>query len=95
MLNTNLNDKFNCKICGKENMSRLDFEDHIVIDEGMTQQEYFDTYIKPEHLTEGTCKICGKPTRFRDVTIGYENYCSAECCDKDSNRLTFEQKVLI
>ena len=41
-------------------------------------------YINNE--SEHICAICGRPTRFRNMIIGYNKYCSAKCACKGDER---------
>jgi hypothetical protein len=60
-----------CKICGKE-----------IHDKGIASHlrkhnlktfEYYDQYLKTDP-NEGICKVCGEPTKFRDIYFGYSKY---------------------
>lgn len=63
-----------CQVCGEE-PEKLDI--HVRVIHGMTNHEYYDTYIKQE--TEGKCVICGKPTKFVKIEEGYRKTCSRAC----------------
>lgn len=41
-------------------------------------------YYHPEKIT---CKICGKPVKFRDFNHGYAEFCSMECAQRDPDRI--------
>lgn len=67
-----------CKICGKEYNGVLGLPGHLRhnhIDYNV--QKYYDEFYKKED--EGICPICGKPTKFRNFTYGYNKYCSSQC----------------
>jgi hypothetical protein len=34
---------------------------------------------------EGICKICGNPTNFKNLAVGYRTYCCNECSRKDKD----------
>ena len=46
----------------------------------MTSKEYYDANLKKEG--EGICAVCGKPTKFRSITVGYAKTCGRECATK-------------
>ena len=53
---------------------------HVLRKHNITSEKYYNTYI---HNTSGVC-ICGKHTRFLDITTGYAKYCSSKCAKNDS-----------
>lgn len=58
---------------------------HINTVHGITsQKDYYDDFIKQED--EGTCPICGKPTEFKSIALGYNKFCSAECSAENAKR---------
>lgn len=68
-----------CKICGKEvkNVSI-----HIAKSHGIHPKDYYDMFFKKEN--DGICHVCGKPTNFRTLDIGYYRYCSSACGQRSS-----------
>ena len=74
-----------CKICDKETIySRQTFAKHHLIKEhGLTSRDYYDRFKIEEK--EGLCKICGKPTFFRNIEEGYNEFCSNLCSIKDKD----------
>lgn len=67
-----------CKICGQK-MTYLGLGSHLR-KHNLKTFEYYDKYLKIDP-NEGFCKVCGKPTKFRDIHIGYSKYhniCSAK-----------------
>lgn len=70
-----------CEICGKEyrNLSSHIWQSHSIY-----SQEYYDKYLKKEG--EGICAVCGKPTEFRGLGIGYSECCSIQCATKNPKR---------
>lgn len=40
-------------------------------------KDYYDKYLKQDK--EGICANCGKPTRFKGITKGYQKFCSKKC----------------
>lgn len=86
-----------CAICGKTTRSfRAHLKNH---HPEITLQQYYDTYIK-EDPNEGTCVICGKPTKFREHTQdengksskfgSYNITCSTHCRSILNNQLAKE-----
>lgn len=63
-----------CQICGEDvkNVGR-----HAQIIHGYTPKEYYDKFLKKQG--EGVCSVCGKPTKFYGVKIGYKKTCSRSC----------------
>jgi hypothetical protein len=83
---------FICKICQRNFDSARGLSNHIVgntfnrakrntkTSHGISTKIYFDEFYKKQG--DGICKICGKETRFKGLTKGYDDYCSKKCCDK-------------
>lgn len=67
------NQKMICRICGQETSS-LGMPSHLTQKHQMSTKDYYDNY-----LIEGHCKICGKPTKFCGILIGYNKTCSRKC----------------
>jgi len=70
-----------CMICGKE-LHDVGLGTHLK-KHNLKIDEYYDKYLKITPL-EGICKICGKPTKFRNIYLGYSEYHNG-CVAKDSN----------
>lgn len=64
-----------CQVCGEE-ADRIDI--HVRVIHGMTNHEYFDTYLK-DSAVDGKCVVCGKPTKFIKIEEGYRKTCSRSC----------------
>lgn len=75
-------DMIQCKICG-EYSKPLGMSSHLARKHNLSGKDYYDQYCKTE--SEGICKICGKPTSFRGVNIGYSKYCGPKCVNLDPN----------
>lgn len=43
----------------------------------LSTKAYYDAYLKKEG--EGICPICGKPTKYYNLSKGYNTYCGAKC----------------
>ena len=69
-----------CKICGKTCKS---LGNHL-IEHKISAKNYYDRYIRKPN--EGRCKMCGKDTKFKTLSIGYiGKYCSPECTYSDKD----------
>lgn len=66
-----------CNICNKEFKNRRAIATHIKQIHGLTTHEYYDLFLKKDK--EGICEVCGKPTRFKDFSAGYAQFCSTTC----------------
>ena len=67
-----------CKDCGADFQSTKGLSFHIATKH--SPKEYYDKFLKKP--TEGICRVCGKPTRFRKLSAGYDKCCSKDCCNK-------------
>lgn len=72
-----------CKVCnftftgGSKRILSIKFYNHIKTHGFNSIQEYYDKFLKkPE---EGKCPICGKPTSFDNMFVGYRKYCLGFC----------------
>lgn len=50
---------------------------HIKREHNITSQEYYDMF-----FGKGYCSLCGKPTKFHNLTLGYYKRCSRGCANK-------------
>ena len=50
---------------------------HIAFTHKMPTKEYYDEFLREPG--EGTCRVCGKPTKFRSLGEGYKETCSHKC----------------
>ena len=48
-----------------------------------------------EKLNIGRCKMCGKPTKFVNKTIGYAIYCSAKCSNSDKEKIEKQKQTTL
>ena len=69
-----------CVICGKS-LSTKGLGTHLAYKHRMNCKDYYDKFFKKEN--EGKCKICGSPTSYRNINIGYSTYCSIKCSGQD------------
>lgn len=68
--------KFNCLKCGLLT-GRQGFASHLRSKHSITQQEYYDEFLKKEN--EGKCLLCKSETKFRNSFLGYFECCSLRC----------------
>jgi len=71
-----MDDKLNCKICGREFKNFVGLVSHIQTHK-ISSKEYYDLYLKKEN--EGLCLECGKETYFKNINKGYCKYCCYRC----------------
>lgn len=72
-----------CKICDYESISNGGLQAHIAKVHKLKSKEYYDLYLKKED--EGICPTCGKPTKYRNITLGYLHHCSTRCSTLDNS----------
>ena len=65
-----------CQICGREFKNNIALGTHISITENTSVKEYYDKYLLKNN--ENKC-YCGKETKFKNLNIGYNKYCSTKC----------------
>ena len=76
-----------CEICGKEINTKKEssmgsvFSRHVIWHHDITPKEYYDLYLNLKF--EGTCKTCGKQTKFLNITKGYQVHCNSKCAGAD------------
>ena len=66
-----------CEICGREFKSHSGLSTHLKCKHDISAKDYYDARFKQKD--EGICCVCGKPTRFLNVTEGYRKTCSQRC----------------
>ena len=71
-----------CKICNNifKNSKSLSRHFH---KHNLSSREYYDSFCKNEN--EGFCLVCNKPTKYKNIKIGYRKYCSYKCMHGDKN----------
>ena len=77
MLKTNVDGLYYCAICHAPFDGVRGLSSHICKGHSMDAKAYYDQYVKL--ADEGTCKVCGQPTRFRTLGEGYKETCSHKC----------------
>lgn len=71
-----------CKICNKRCVS---VTKHVFHQHGLRKNEYYDKFYS-KSLSDGQCKMCGRPTRFVSLSHGYNRYCSDICSSTDPSK---------
>ena len=66
-----------CKICGREFKQYGDLTRHLRREHQLEPKEYYDKFLKTKK--NSTCVICGKPSRFKNLRLGYLKTCCADC----------------
>ena len=81
--------KYTCKICNCI-FSAYKFKHHIINDHNISEQEYYDTYLKTE---ENNCIHCGNKTPFVSMYKGYRKYCCRHCSAYAGNTIEAREKA--
>lgn len=71
-----------CLICNTEQDLRTHLKTHKI-----TAKMYYDKFLLKNN--EGMCKLCGKPTKFVTMTIGYRTWCSNKCRQNDQDEIKY------
>lgn len=82
--------KYKCRLCNTKCTSK-NIGQHLRYchaDLNMTAKLYYDTFLKQEN--EGICSVCGKPTKFKNISNGYNIVCSRTC-----NNISIGSKISI
>lgn len=72
---------YECKLCGLQSSTPINFTRHLKSVHQLNNEEYYNKCLKTDE-TEGTCKICGKPTKFYGFKKGYADCCGISCSNK-------------
>jgi hypothetical protein len=65
-----------CKICEVEFNSIASLGKHITRTHKLDKEQYYNTYLSENGA--GVC-YCGNKTKFRNLSVGYLQYCSSKC----------------
>jgi len=76
-----------CAVCGEE-LTR--FTSKHLRKHNITLEDYYNKYLKVDK-GEGFCLVCGKPTKFINLSHGYTKYCSRQCSN-NSKELNNKRK---
>jgi endogenous inhibitor of DNA gyrase (YacG/DUF329 family) len=66
-----------CKIDNTEHLDYKHLSRYIKKNYNITSQEYYDKYIGKTF-----CKNCGKKTSWKNINIGYRDFCSVKCLNR-------------
>ena len=69
--------KIVCQICGERHTSFVAIVNHVSQTHNISSKDYYDKYFKKEK--EEYCKECNKDTRYVNINLGYEEFCSHKC----------------
>ena len=69
--------KYECPKCHEKLDTPRALSNHIVKTHKMATRAFYYEYVKTP--TEGTCAVCGTPTKYRDLMVGYKTTCSHKC----------------
>lgn len=78
--------KIICKIDGTDHMSYRHLSHYLKSKHNLSSKEYYDKYIGG-----GKCKECNNNTKFKNLRIGYRNFCSIICL----NRYKSKDKIVL
>lgn len=67
-----------CEICGRECKNLVCLSSHIRA-HSIKAKDYYDRFVG----CPGRCKVCKNPTRFYNMSQGYQLYCSIKCMAND------------
>jgi hypothetical protein len=70
-----------CKICNKQFNDNLTFVRHLRKDHNICSKHYYNMFIKKEY--EGICPVCGKPTPYLSISVGYQKHCGCKCAQNN------------
>lgn len=70
-----------CKICNREFKSAQSLGLHVKQKHNISTQQYYDMFFWNPSRDEGFCLICGKSTRFVNLAVAYQEYCSSTCAN--------------
>ncbi|MCK9597005.1 hypothetical protein M0R19_07495 [Candidatus Pacearchaeota archaeon] len=88
MENEKSNRNFICKICGRE-MSIKCIGGHLTKTHKITLEDYYNKFFRKDEK-EGICKTCGGKVKFRNLAVGYPEFCSVKC--SSNNKDTIEKR---
>lgn len=75
-----------CLICEEDFIDARRLSNHLKKIHNMNSKDYYDKYLSNNELA-GKCVVCGKPTKFYNITIGYYERCSRACANKSINHI--------
>lgn len=80
-----------CKICNEKCKSIRALAQHIRFKHSLTNKDYYDLF-----NDKGICEECANPTKFLDLTRGYQKFCSLKCSNNNNIRIQkFKESYLL
>ena len=70
-----------CLICNYISPNNRGLSIHIKLSHEMNSKTYYDKYLKKPN--EDICIVCGKPTQYLNISVGYREVCSISCGQKN------------
>ena len=74
----------NCELCGKELKSFIALSQHITKFHKITTENYYKQFLMKSN--EGFCEQCHKPTKFKNISLGYQKFCNLTCSNNNDIR---------
>lgn len=78
-----------CKICNKSYETMKGLSSHIRQTHKISSEDYYLQYID----SDNSCKICGQPTHFKDLTHGFYIYCCYQCMNNDNEKIELQNNT--
>lgn len=75
---------YQCPECIRQFDKMLGLTTHLARSHGISSEVYYGSYLK--RSDEGRCLKCGKNTKFKNITLGYQSYCSKSCKSSDNKQ---------
>lgn len=74
-----------CNICGKE-FTKEHLGHHLSRTHSMNAVDYYYKYISKD-TSDGKCKTCGKPTKFKSLNAGFRQFCGLKCSNSNKEKI--------
>ncbi len=82
-----------CEICKDEVKNFIALGLHLKRKHSTTAKVYYDTYLKQPN--DGICPMCGKPTNFQGIRLGYLKFCSSKCSNNSPDTIHKREQTTI
>lgn len=82
-----------CCECGRTFTNYATLGVHISKHHKLSSKEYYDKYLKRND--EGKCIVCGQPTTYKSLKIGYRRYCCNRCVSTDDSIKKKKENTLL
>lgn len=67
-----------CYICNKECINYSSLSQHVKKYHKIEIKYYYDNFLKKSN-NDGECAVCNSSTKFKNINLGYLQYCSGKC----------------